>query len=311
MDLTQLEYLIAIADEGAFSRAADRLGVTQPSLSQQIKRLEEELGAPLFDRLSRGVVPTQTGEKMIHHARRVLAEVAEAGRSVRDAGGKIAGPLAIGGIPTIAPFLLPKVLPGFITKYPGVELELIEDVTDRLVDLLVRGKIDVAILSTLHDNQAIHLQKIFVEPLRLMVARGHRLAHNAKKGAKAQPVAWSELQKERLLVLHEMHCLSAQVSQFCSGKGLHPPIVMRGSQLATLAATVSSGLGVSVVPQMMVDTDDRGNCVYLDFENDPPSREINLAWNLLRYRSGPSRAFVEAIESTFSPSAQRSSSAIA
>ena len=310
MDLTQLEYLIAIADEGSFSRAAQRVGVTQPSLSQQIKRLEDELGAPLFDRLSRGVVPTQTGDKMLHHARRVMAEVAEAGRSVRDAHGKIAGPLCVGAIPTIAPFLLPEVLPGFIAKYPGVELELVEDVTDRLVDLLVKGKVDVAVMSSLPDNHVLHLQKVATESLRVMVARGHRLA-TSKTGSVTNTVSWADLQAERLVVLHEMHCLSGQVSQFCTGKGLHPPIVMRGSQLSTLAATVSSGLGISIVPQMMAEKDDRGNCVYLDFDRDPPTREINLTWNLLRYRSGPSRAFVEALESALNAMAVRGKQAIA
>jgi LysR family hydrogen peroxide-inducible transcriptional activator len=272
------------------------LGVTQPSLSQQIKRLEEELGSPLFDRLSRGVVPTQTGEKLLHHARRVLAEVAEAGRSVRDAHGKIAGPLVIGAIPTIAPFLLPKVLPPFIEKYPDVQLELVEDVTDKLVDLLISGKLDLAVMSNLSTNHVLHLEKLATEPLRLMVARGHRLINGNGKSGKKKGVSWSDLAKERLLVLHEMHCLSGQVSQFCSGKGLHPPIVMRGAQLATLAATVNSGLGVSIVPQMMADSDNRENCAYLAFDEEPPHRDINVAWNLLRYRSGPSRAFVEALE---------------
>lgn len=306
MDLTQLQYLVAIADDGAFSRAANRLGVTQPSLSQQIKRLEEELGTPLFDRLSRGVVPTQMGDKLLHHARRVLAEVAEAGRTVREAHGKIAGPLTVGAIPTIAPFLLPKVLPGFVARHPDVELELIEDVTDRLVDLLISGKIDVAILSDLPDHQVLHLQKVASEPLRLMVSDGHRLTRQKSKG-----VSWDELAKERLLVLHEMHCLSGQVTHFCTGKGLHPRIVMRGGQLSTLAATVASGLGVSIVPKMMSDADVRGDCVYLDFDRDPPSRQINLAWNLLRYRTGPSRAFVETLESAYANGGRSASPACA
>jgi LysR family hydrogen peroxide-inducible transcriptional activator len=313
MEIHQLQYLVALADEGGFSRAAAKLHISQPSLSQQIKKLEDELGTPLFDRLSKGVVPTQACDRLLVHARRVLAELSEASRNCRDAGGKIAGPLAIGAIPTIAPFLLPRVLRDFLKAYPDVQLEIVEDTTDRLLEMLVRGQLDVAIMSNFSENRVVHCERIANEPLLLMVAADHRLAGRSA-------VAWADLDDERMMVLHEMHCLSGQVTQFCNGHGLHPPIVMRGAQLSTLGATVASGMGVSIVPAMMAratgasgahagngdrggrsgaDGGDGRGLVFIPFADGPPHREIDLAWNLLRYRSGPSRAFADAVQRSF------------
>jgi LysR family hydrogen peroxide-inducible transcriptional activator len=308
MEVHQLRYLVTLADEGGFSRAAAKLHISQPSLSQQIKKLEDEMGSPLFDRLSKGTMPTQVCDRLLVHARRVLAELDEASRNCRDAGGKIAGPLAVGAIPTIAPFVLPRVLRSFMKEHPAVELELTEDTTDRLLDLLLRGQIDLAILSDFPENRVLHGERILTEPLLLMVASDHRLARK-------KSVAWSDLNDERMMVLHEMHCLSGQVSHFCTGHGLHPPIVMRGAQLSTLGATVASGLGVSIVPAMMAASDRHaskshsgdgnggnggGNVVYIPFEAGAPHRGIDLAWNLLRYRSGPSRAFALALQRSLS-----------
>jgi LysR family hydrogen peroxide-inducible transcriptional activator len=327
MEIHQLRYLVTLADEGGFSRAAAKLHISQPSLSQQIKKLEDEVGSPLFDRLSKGTMPTQVCDRLLVHARRVLAELDEASRDCRDAGGKVAGPLAIGAIPTIAPFVLPRVLRSFLKDHPAVELEIVEDTTDRLLDLLVRGKLDLAILSDFPESRVLHCERILTEPLLLMVAGDHRLARKKR-------VAWSDLTGERMMVLHEMHCLGGQVSQFCTGHGLHPPIVMRGAQLSTLGATVASGLGVSIVPAMMAASDahpagkhggEGGNggggggsnggshgsgghgVVYIPFADATPSREIDLAWNLLRYRSGPSRAFAQALQQSLASSKQPAS----
>lgn len=286
MELHQLEYLIAIAEERGFSRAATRLGVSQPSLSQQVKKLEDELGTPLFDRLARRVVPTQAGDRLLMHARRVLAEVADARRSVGDRDGQVTGPLAVGAIPTIAPFLLPRVLGRFLKAHPVVELRIVEDVTDRLVEALARGELDVAIISSYAGHSSIHLEPVASEALRLLVPAKHPLS-------KRRTVTWSSIDGERLVVLHEMHCLSGQVTQLCRRRGLRPPVVMRGAQLATLAATVASGLGVTIAPAMMAAGDTARDRRYVPFAPEEPTREINVAWNLLRYRSAPSRAFVE------------------
>jgi len=296
MHLHQLEYVIAVAEEGGFSRAAERLAVTQPSLSQQIKKLEEEVGTPLFDRLVRHVVPTQACERLLVHAQRIfteLAQIADVGKAEKDGGAAFSGVLRVGAIPTIAPFILPKILDTFARKYPGIILELVEDVSDRLVERLERGELDLAIMSSYASHQIIHLETIAVEQLCVVMSAKHPLAKRPEKY-----VAWEDLKDERIVVLHEMHCLSGQVTKFCVGNHLRSPVVMRGAQLSTLAATVAGGLGISLVPEMMANHDTTPDRVYRSFKENAPEREINLAWNLLRYRTAPSRAFADAISQT-------------
>src|SRR5439155_14911929 len=133
MEIHQLEYLIAIAEEGSFTKAAERLLVAQPSLSQQIKKLEQEVGRPLFDRLPRGVVLTEAGYRLLEHARRAMSEMSDGKRRVAEVGDQVAGALAVGAIPTIAPFLLPTAVSAFLRRWPGVAFTLIEDVTAKLL----------------------------------------------------------------------------------------------------------------------------------------------------------------------------------
>src|SRR5918993_413142 len=212
MELHQLEYLLAVAEEGSFSKAARRLGVAQPSLSQQVKKLEDALGHRLLDRLPKGVVPTEAGRQLLEHARRVLAEIADARRRIGDTPGHVTGSLAVGAIPTIAPFLLPNVLRRFAARWPEVKLSVVEDVTDRLLGAVERGELDVAVMSSADVPATVHCEKIGTEPLRLMLPAAHPLARKA--GAK-RGIAWSAVAGERVLVLQEMHCLAGQVAQFC------------------------------------------------------------------------------------------------
>ncbi|HYE21950.1 MAG TPA: hydrogen peroxide-inducible genes activator [Tepidisphaeraceae bacterium] len=286
MDLHHLRYVVALAEEASFSRAAARLGVAQPSLSQQIKKLEADVGRPLFDRLPRRVVPTQAGQRLVEHARLILAHFADAVRHVGETDGQVAGPVAVGAIPTIAPFVLPGLLTELARKHPAVRPQVVEDVTDRLIEMVERGDLDVAILSTHPGGRTVHVERIATEPLLLVVGPRHRLA-------KAKSVAPDQLAGERLLVLHEMHCLSGQVRKVCDRRRLSPAVVMRGAQLATIAGMVGAGLGVSIVPEMMRRAGGAGRCAFVRLGKEEPTREICAAWSLLRYRTGAARAVVD------------------
>ena len=288
MDLHQLRSVLALAEEASFSRAAARLGVAQPSLSQQIKKLEGQCGRALFDRLPRKVVPTQAGARLVEHARAILAQVADAQRQLGEAEGRASGPLAVGAIPTIAPYLLPPVLLELGRLAPDVEPRLVEDVTDRLIDLVERGELDVAIISDHPGSRTVHVERIAREPLWLMVPKTHRLARR-------RSASWAEVAGERFLVLHEMHCLSGQVSRLCERRSVRPPVVMRGAQLATIAAMVCAGLGVSIVPDLMRKADRSGDCVYLRLAEDPPRRDLSAAWSLVRYRTTSSRLLLDVL----------------
>ena len=291
MDVNQLRCVVALAEEANFSRAAERLGVAQPSLSQLIKKLETDAGCRLFDRLPRRVVPTHAGERLVAQARLILAHVADAQRLLSESTGNVAGPVSIGAIPTIAPFLLADVLRELAARHPAVRPTVVEDVTDRLVAMLERGDLDVAIVSTTHHTpRTVHVETVSAEPLLLMVPPNHPLANRKRPRA----VTWDELSQERVLVLPDMHCLSAQVSRVCRLHGLKPPMVMRGAQLSTVAAIVCAGLGVSLVPEMMRHNT-ASPCPLLPIAPDAPTRDLGVAWSLARYRTAASRALVDIV----------------
>ena len=293
MELRQLEYLVAVIDASSFSEAARQLGVAQPSISEQIRKLESELRQPLLDRLPRRVVPTPAGQQLVEHARRILAEVAEAKRRAGEANkGKLSGRLAIGAIPTIAPFLLPRLVPAFERKHPQVTLVVSEDTTSRLIEQLTRGELDLALASTTPATTPhLQVEQLGEEPLLLMLPARHRLAR-----AKAKHVDPDALMGERFVALHEMHCLADQSARFCLQRELRPPVVMHGSNLFTLSAMVAIGMGVSLVPRMMAASSTcvvRG-CAFRPFAvGDVPTRELTLLWPLLRYRTQAARVFAE------------------
>ena len=289
MEIHQLEYLVALAEEGSFTKAAERALVAQPSLSQQIQKLEREIGQPLFDRLPRGVAPTEAGHRLLEHARRILAELRDAKRRAGELRDHVAGALTVGAIPTMAPFLLPKVVRRFLARYPDVQLEIVEDVTARLLANVETGAIDLALLSSAEPPPSVLMEKIGSEPLLLLLPARHRLARR-------KTVAWSQIEDERFLVLHDMHCLAGQVQRFCKPNGIKPCVSARGAQLATLAEMVSAGLGVSVAPAMMRQHDRDKSRVYRPFADAPPHRDLCIASALMHYRTNAARAFIKTIK---------------
>jgi len=292
VEIRQLEYLIAVAEEGNFSRAAERLHVAQPSLSQQIKKLEEELGVVLFDRMPRRVVTTEAGSRLLERARRILAELVDARREVGETKKEVTGTLAVGAIPTIAPFLLPDLLRRYRAKWPQVRLQVVEDVTDRLCNAVVNGELDVALTSSIDDNRALHVECVTTEPLFALVPADSPLARR-------KSISWNALDREHVLVLHDDHCLAGQVTRYCRKGGSNPSVVARGAQLSTVAAMVSAGLGVSIVPDMMRAADRSRSRVYIPFARARPERDVCLLWSLLRFRTNAARAFGALVRDRF------------
>ena len=160
MELHQLRYFVAVADEGSFSRAAAKVRVAQPSLSQQIRKLEAEIGQPLFDRLPRSVVLTEAGRCLLEYARQILASIGDARRSVDELKGKIAGDVAVGAIPTIAPYVLPELVVTFQKHYPNVTLHIVEDVTEGIARRIEAGELDVALASTCQKSPTIRVERL-------------------------------------------------------------------------------------------------------------------------------------------------------
>jgi len=269
MEMHQLTYFVAAAEAGSMTLAARRCRVAQPSLSQQVRKLEDGLGVELFDRVGRGVVLTDAGRALLPRARRILGEVRETRENLRREIEGGAGRLTIGAIPTIAPYLLPPVLAELRGAFPGCELIVREDLTANLVEAVVDHELDVAITSKPIDHELVEVEVIGSEALLVVTPAPHPLATVGK-------ITLSDLREQATVSLHEMHCLGEQIGAFCAASGVRPDVVCRTTQLATVLEFVRLGLGVSLVPAMACACDTSGERSYLRLARKQPTREIAL-----------------------------------
>ena len=286
MEMHQLRYLVAVARQGNFSRAAEYCHVSQPSLSQQIQKLEEELGERMFDRLKTSVKLTPHGELFLRRAHRILDEAEAARREAADAKELLRGTVTLGVLPTIAPYLLPSVLAKFTAKYPGVDLIVVEDTTARLLKSCLACEIDWVLASHPIADDRLELRELFTEELVLALPPGHPLTRR-------KTVSAADLEGESLIVMKEGHCLGDQVLRFCDLRDLHPRISFRSAQLETVQALVTNGLGLSLVPAMAVKPSMAAGPVYRSFAAPRPERKIVALWPKQR---PPGRAAAELLK---------------
>ncbi len=291
MEIHQLQYFVAVVETGGFSRAAKRCNVAQPSLSQQIIKLEQELGEKLFDRLGRSIALTEAGQILLPKAKRVLAEVQDIQRNVLteiEAGG---GHLAVGFIPTIAPFVLPETLRLFKENYQNATLSVIEDLTDNLIEKLINAEIDVGIMSLPVRHKLVQTETLVTEPLLVAVSDENPFFERI-------PMSIKDLEGVPFIALNEIHCLGEQVQAYCYEHQVSPDIVCHTAQLSTVTKCVESGLGISVIPKMSAVSEGLRNCTYLSISDHPPTRTIVAAWHRGRIRSFLAKAFVEDVRVT-------------
>ncbi len=291
MEMHQLRYALAVARAGSFSRAAEQCHISQPSLSQQIQKLESELGGRLFDRLKRQARPTAQGESFLRRAVKILEEVDLAKREAADAGKLLRGTVAIGVLPTLAPYLLPRVLLAFTKKFPGVEVVIQEDTTARLLKLVLACEIDFALASEPIRETRVETRALFSEELLLALPPRHPLA---RKGT----IHAADLSGEKLIVLKEDHCLGDQVLGFCERRHLRPNIGFRSAQLETVQSMVEAGLGISLVPAMAVRKRGRGGPIYRSLAAPKPERKIVAVWSRPRPPGRAAAEFLQAVTST-------------
>jgi LysR family hydrogen peroxide-inducible transcriptional activator len=288
MEMHQLRYFVAVARAGHFTRAAELCGVSQPSLSQQILNLEKHLQQRLFDRLGRRVLLTDAGRLLLDRATTILAAVEDAERCLRDRDAGQAGRLAVGAIPTIAPYLLPAALERYLGLHPNVEVAVEEDVTARLIPAVAAGELDLAVVALPIDDEHLEAEALFSEPLLLALPPGHRLARR-------RSVTLDDLREERFILLNDMHCLGDQVLSFCRGKGCQPRIACRSAQIATIEALIAAGQGVSLLPAMARRADRSGRRVYLPLAGEQPTRTVAAVWHKQRYHTLAAERFLAAL----------------
>jgi len=252
VNLQELRYLVAIAEQRHFGRAAEACHVSQPTLSGQIKKLEDELGVTLLERTNKRVALTPAGGQILQHARRALAETAQIEAVARAARDPLIGPLKLGAIPTLAPYLLPLILKPLKQGYPGLTIELWEDQTRVLVENLRNHKLDAALLATEADAPEITEIVLFEEPLLAALPKNHRLA-----GAKRVD---EQALKDELLVLADGHCLSNHALAACGAKHGHSHLrgglqgAMQAATLETLVNLVAAGYGTTLIPALAADS---------------------------------------------------------
>lgn len=292
MEIHQLYYFVAVAETGGFSRAAERCNVAQPSLSQQIMKLERELGQKLFDRLGRSVALTEAGQLLLPRAKSILAEVQGIERRLSQEIDEGYGHLAVGFIPTIAPFLLPNVIKRFAENYPHAELSVHEDLTDALVNSLIEGKLDIGIMSLPVNNKLIVTEEICTEFLLVASSQHNSLITRASLKTK-------ELEDFPFIALNEIHCLGEQVQSFCYQQDVNLEIVCYTSQLSTVHSCVALGLGVSLVPQILAASDNSNQLEYSAMNDVMPHRKIVAASHTSRHQSLLARQFIDLVRDEY------------
>ncbi|MBP0491977.1 LysR substrate-binding domain-containing protein [Pararoseomonas indoligenes] len=273
MNLRELQYLVALADHRNFRRAAEACSVAQPTLSTQIRKLEDELGVALFERTRRKVMLTPAGGDAVARARRILAEMEGMKEAARRLSRPEEGLARLGVFPTLGPYLLPEVMPKVRARFPHLQLLLTEEKSDGLIARLREGKLDVAILALpVHEN-GLHCEELFEEPFLLAVPSSHPLA--ARESLRVE-----ELTRQTLMLLEDGHCLRDQALEVCHLAGAEEGSEFRATSLETLRQMVLAGLGVTLMPALAV----KGMATYSDrlhllrFENGHPSRRIGLFW---------------------------------
>jgi LysR family hydrogen peroxide-inducible transcriptional activator len=290
MTLTELRYIVAVARERHFGRAAQKCFVSQPTLSIAIRKLEEELGVALFERGPGEVAITPVGKRIVEQAQRVLEE-ASAIKHIAAAGkDDLAGPLRLGAIYTIGPYLMPQLILQMRRRAPQMPLVIQENYTNTLSDMLKQGELDVIVISLPYAHPGIVTQAVYDEPFRAVVPAAHAWAARAR-------VATSELCREHLLLLSTGNCFRDQVLQLCAGIGRSTDTStqesLEGSSLETIRQMVASGVGITVLPSTAAEAPilDKRLLAVKPISPGMPSRRVALAWR----RSFPRRRAIEAL----------------
>lgn len=280
-DLRQLECFCAVARTGSFTRAAEEVGMAQPSLSEQINKLEQALGESLFERFSRRIELTAPGATLLPRARALIEEAAALPQYLEAAREGVRGPLRVGAIPTILPYFLAPVLRGFVERCPGVELQLRESTTEDLLRQVLDGALDLAVVSVPVAELGLVMSELFREPLCLAVPEGHELASAGR-------VQLRRLTHERLLILKGGHCLRDEALTVCERARAHFGTHFEADQFASIFALIRAGFGVSIVPELARRSAD--GCKLLTIE-PTASRTIGYVRLERRYISKPIEAF--------------------
>lgn len=289
--LTQLEYVLMLNKYGHFGKAAEACSVTQPTLSMQIQKLEEELGVVIFDRSKKPILLTDTGKKLIDQIKATLFEAKKITNIVQsDLSDTQSGELVLGVIPTVAPYLLPRLLPTLEEQYAGLKLRIMELQTQGILEALESDEIDVGILATPINKSKVHELALYYEPFSVFCQRDHEYAHLKK-------IKYNALKTDDVWLLEEGHCLRNQVLDICStkkSKNIERRYQFDSGNLETLKNLVSRYGGYTLLPYLAADNLGTGTKL-INFERPIPAREIGLVYRREHYKNDLIEALGDAI----------------
>lgn len=269
MNLRDLKYLVTVAELGHFGKAAEACNVSQPTLSMQLKKLEEFLGVTLIERGNRQVMLTPIGHEIVEEARQIVQKAERLVAHAKESQDPLSGEFRLGAFPTIAPYLLPLIVPRVKELLPNLKLLLIEEKTASLLAQLKRGEIDAALIAMPVEEEGLFIRELFTEPFDLAVPENHPLAH--KKQA-----SYNDLQSYPLLLLEEGHCLREQALDICQRVGMREEQNFRATSLETLRHMVAGGVAVTLVPRLAVKQAANEPIRYIPFAEPVPARRIAL-----------------------------------
>ncbi len=288
MDLEQLRHFLKVAELRNFTRAADLVGLSQPALSRSIARLETELGQPVFERQSRHLTLTEAGELLLGRAQQILALVEDTQLEIGDDGQS--GRVRVAAIPTIAPFFLPELLKRFRAGFPHASVIVQEDTTDKLLQKLSDGEVDVAIMARPFEARSLDIEDLFEEELLLVLPTDHPLCGKPQ-------IRIGDIESLPFVLLGEAHCLTDNVLSFCRHKAFQPLAIERTSQLATVQELVSLNHGVSLIPAMAQQLDTSPSRTYRSLSGTRPTRKIVMVSNPHRFQSRLKQGFQQLLRS--------------
>lgn len=292
MTLTQLKYVVAVDTHRHFATAADKSYITQPTLSMQIQKLEEELGVILFDRSKTPVVPTEMGERVIRQARIVLREAKELQDIASFSEHELRGTFRVGIIPTIAPYLVPLFLRTFLSKHPLVELVFEELLTSEVFEKLSADELDAAVVATPVDQSFIYSEDLYVEPFLGYLSNTHPLREKEK-------LTVEDLDRTNIWLLNEGHCFRDQAIKLCNEvhKKNKAAIEFKSGNLETLKKLVEQNFGMTLLPWTAVQefNSSCSSAVVKEFENPAPSRKVRLVYSRKHLKQNMIREFKECI----------------
>jgi LysR family hydrogen peroxide-inducible transcriptional activator len=296
MEIHQLRYFLAVARLRSFTRAAEHERVAQPSLSQQIRKLEDELGAPLFDRLGRKIRLTALGARFQKHARRVLGEIEGARREAQEMLGLGHGRVSVGVVPTIAPFLLPSALAACAQAYPGITVNVTEDLSKSLLLRLSEGESDLALLSLPVRSPEFLAEPLLEDHMLLAVPKQHQLWRQRHRR-----VSFREVAEEPFLLLKDGHCFRDDVLQMCKAARVNPHVVFESGQFDTLVAMVATGAGLTLLPEIASPHYRNAGVGLLEFAPPQPKRTIGVVRPKGKFLTAAARAFIEVLRKISPP----------